>query len=110
MFDEPGISLDDLPWIHRDQFVYYVEMAHGLGDPTDWPHFRIDLLEALTAAFGLNRHHPDSNGAPAQAIAPRQERALQLLDEIRRRHDPALDWAGFFDALWAGRHRIRADL
>ncbi|MBA2529269.1 MAG: hypothetical protein H0V19_04805 [Euzebyales bacterium] len=54
MFDRPGIGVEDLAWIHRDQFVYYVQLAHALGDPTDWSGLRHDLLRALTAAFGLD--------------------------------------------------------
>ena len=33
MFDRPGIDLDDLVWIHRDQFVHYLQLAFALGDP-----------------------------------------------------------------------------
>lgn len=33
MFDKPGIGPEDLAWIERDPYVYYVEMAHHLGDP-----------------------------------------------------------------------------
>ncbi len=54
MFDGPGIGVEDLAWIHRDQFVHYVQLAHALGDPTDWSRLRHDLLRALTAAFGLD--------------------------------------------------------
>ena len=105
MFHRPGIGLDDLPWIHRDQYVHYVELAHALSNPHDWPLLRRDLLDALTAAFGLDRGH--RNGHPFTA---RQRRALEVLDEIRYEHDPATDWPAFFDALWERRHTIRADL
>ena len=105
MFDRPGIGLDDLPWIHRDQYVHYVELAHALSNPHDWPQLRRDLLDALTAAFGLGRG--DSNG---YAFTSQQRRALVVLDEIRGQHDPATDWPAFFDALWQRRHAIRPDL
>lgn len=57
MFDEPGIDLgSDLAWIQRDQYVYYLEMAHALGvlgNPDDWASFRADLAEALAAHDGM---------------------------------------------------------
>ena len=104
MFDRPGIGLDDLPWIHRDQYAHYVELAHALSNPHDWPLLRRDLLDALTAAFGLGR------GNDTDRLTPRQHRALEVLDELRDQHDPATDWPAFFDALWQRRHTIRPDL
>jgi hypothetical protein len=53
VFDQPGIGVEDLAWIHRDRFVHYAQLAHALGDSEDWPRLRHDLLRALTAAFGL---------------------------------------------------------
>jgi hypothetical protein len=103
MFDEPGIGVEDLAWIYRDQYVHYVQLAHALGDPADWTHFRDDLLRALTAAFGLN---PSNAGG---GLAPRQRRALEVLDVTRQHHDPATDWPAFFDLLWSRRHAIRSD-
>lgn len=103
MFDEPGIGVEDLAWIHRDQFVHYVELAHGLGDPGDWPRFRQDLFRGLTAAFGLD-------AGLADGLAPGEHHALQVLDQIRRQHDPATNWPAFFDVIWSRRHAIRADL
>ena len=105
MFDLPGISVDDLPWIHREEFVHYVELAYALGDPGDWPHLRTDLLRALTAAFGL-----DGDAMASGGLTHRQQRALGLLDDVRRQHDPASNWPAFFDTLWSRRHAIRADL
>ncbi|HEX2029175.1 MAG TPA: hypothetical protein VHF25_14370 [Nitriliruptorales bacterium] len=105
MFDRPGIGIDDLPWIHRDQFVHYVELAHALSDPHDWPQLREGLLRALTAAFGL-----DAGNRNGHRLTTSQRRALELLDEIRCHHDPAADWSAFFDTLWARRHAIRPDI
>jgi hypothetical protein len=105
MFVRPGIGLRDLPWIHRDQYVHYVELAHALSTPHDWPLLRRDLLNALSAAFGLGRG--DGN---AHRFTARQHRALEVLDEIRCQHDPATDWPAFFNALWKRRHAIRPDL
>lgn len=54
VFDQPGIDLDhDLAWIHRDQYVYLIEIAHALGNPDDWASFRDDLAEALAAHDGM---------------------------------------------------------
>ena len=104
MFERPGIGADDLAWIHRDQFVHYVQLAHALGDPGKWPCFREDLRRALTAAFGLGADNVAGN------LVQGQQRALEVLDQIRRHHDPATDWPTFFDTLWDRRHAIRPDL
>lgn len=110
MYDEPGIHLDrDLKWIHRDQYVYYLEMAYHLGDPTDWASFRSDLAEALSAAFSLDRTPPWADQRSTEDLRTR-ERVLDVLDAIRFRHHPADDWDGFFDALWDRRSELRADL
>ena len=105
LFDQPGISIRDLDWIHRDQFVHYVELAHALGDPSDWAGFREDLLRAVAAAFGLAAD--DSNG---EGHTQTSGHALQIIDQAREEHDPATDWPGFFDLLWSRRHAIRPDL
>ena len=103
MFDRPGIGVEDLAWIHRDQFVHYVQLAHALGDPGDWSRLRQDLLRALTAAFGLDA---GTGFAPTQ----QQTGALQLLDEIHRQHDQATHWPTFLETLWRRRQDIRGDL
>lgn len=107
MFDRPGVGIgvDDLAWIYRDEFVHYVELAHALGDPGDWPRFQEDLLRALTAAFGLDARDVNGHG-----LTPRQRVARELLDGLHLRHDPATDWPAFFDTLWSRRHAIRPDL
>ncbi len=105
MFDQPGIGIEDLPWIHRDQYVHYVQLAHAFCDADDWPRLRQDLLHALTAAFGLDPC--DANG---EGLTPSQRRALGVLDEICPHHNPATDWPAFFDTLWTRRHAIRPDL
>ncbi len=105
MFDQPGIGVEDLPWIHRDQFVHYVELAHALGDPDDWSRFREDLLGALTAAFGL-----DARGVNGDRSTPPEHQALQVLEQVRCQHDPAIDWPAFSELLWSRRHAIRPDL
>jgi hypothetical protein len=105
MDEQYGFGVDDLPWIYRDQFVYYGQLAHSLADPHDWPQFRQELLDALTSAFVL-----DSGGVARGSLTDSQRRALAVLDELRRIHDPATDWPAFFDALWARRHAIKVDL
>lgn len=106
MFHRTGIGLDDLEWIHRDQFVYYVELANTLNISHDWPLLRRHLLDALIAAFGLNDEDQDDSRNPT----PPQRRTLAVLDKIRDQHDPATDWHSFLDALWKQRHTIRPDL
>lgn len=105
MFDQPGIGVEDLPWIQRDQFVHYLQLARSLGDGHDWPRLRLDLLGGLTAAFGLNARHTH-----ADELTPSQCGVLELLDEVRHQHNPATDWPAFFDTLWTRRHAIRPDL
>ena len=105
MFERPGIGIEDLPWIHRDQFIHYLGLAHDLSDPNDWPRFRNDLLQALTAAFGL-----DAGNANGEKPTPSQRRALDVLDEIRLHHNPATSWPAVFDTLWTRRHAMRPDL
>ncbi len=111
MFEEPGIGVDDLTWIQRDQFVYYVEMEHELSGPRDWPRFRDNLVEALNAAFGLDSVAVNADPTAAQLTMPsRRLQALEVLEEIRSQHDPATDWSRFFDALWESRRALRDDL
>lgn len=105
MFSQPGIGVEDLAWIHRDQFVHYVELAHALGDPEDWTRFRDELLGALTAAFGLV-----GRGLNGDRLTPAEHHTLHILDQIRWRHDPATEWPAFFALLWKRRHAIRHDL
>ncbi len=105
MFDRPGIGVEDLPWIHRDQFVHYVQLARNLSDGHDWPRLREDLLRGLTAAFGL-----DACLAHADKLTAWQDDLVELLDEVRHQHDPATDWPAFFDTLWHRRLAIRPDL
>lgn len=110
LFDRPGIELDrDLEWIHRDQYVYYLEVAHALGDPADWASFRSDLAEALAAAFSLQRTPPWAEDRGDHDRRTR-ERVLDILDSMRFRHHPAADWDGFFDDLWERRSKLRDDL
>lgn len=108
MFGEDGIGLDDLDRIEREEFVHYVETARALGDPTDWPRFREELVAALTAALGLD--YLDGCMSPEHAeegIQRRQERARDLLEQLHAQHDPATEWPRFSDAVWENRSRLR---
>ena len=105
MLSQPGIGLEDLPWIHRDQFVHYVELAHALSDPDDWARFRDDLVRGLIAAFGL-----DAQGVDGHQLTPLKHHALLVLDQVRHQHDPVTAWPAFFELLWSRRHAIRPDL
>lgn len=110
MFTQPGIGLEDLAWIRRDQFIYYVELERGLHDPRDWPGFRERLVEALMAAFALNLG-PGVRGADGMRESEGSRgRVRRLLEEVRAGHDPVLDWLGFREALWEARTRLRGDL
>ena len=93
-----GIGVEDLAWIHRDQFLHYLTVTRATSDPTDWPRFRDAVVEALEASFGLA---PEETG-PAGA--------LSVVEDVRRTHDPATDWQGFLDELWRQRRSIRPDL
>ena len=98
-------------FITRDQFVYYVTLAREQGDPADWPAFRVELVAALTAAWGLDTRWTDLDATAQQAqVDQRRRRAFALVDDVRARHDPLGDWAGFFDALWAERSPLREAL
>lgn len=98
MRNRHGISVDDLAWIHRDQFVHYLTVAREGHDPADWPIFRAAVLDALVAAFGLEPDHPTPTGI------------VEVLDTIHQAHDPRDAWLEFMSALWARRHTIRPDL
>ena len=98
-----GIGIDELAWVRRDQFVYYVTMARELHDPHRWPTFRLRLLEALEAAGGIAWIRVDRDLAGEQARTDRRRRqALGLLERVRAGYDPAVCWAGFFEALYDG--------
>lgn len=105
MFDRPGIGVEDLPWIQRDQFVHYMHLAHARADGQSWPQLRQDLMRGLAAAFGLDAGHAHGDQYTAW-----EGGVLELLDKVRHQHDPATEWPAFFDTLWSRRHNIRPDL
>lgn len=50
-----GISLEDLPGIYREEYLYAVELARGQHDPcSDWEGFRETLWGYLVRVFGLD--------------------------------------------------------
>lgn len=102
MIAQRGIGVDDLAWIQRDQFVHYLTVARATTDPDHWPTFRQAVVEALTAAFGLD------NCADAHDL--RQSTAIEVLDAIRSTCDPATSWPEFMASLWERRQTIRPDL
>ena len=97
MNHHPGIGVDDLPWIHREQFVHYLTVARSTDDATDWLTFRHVLLEALAAALGLDDEEARLRGA-------------EVLDSARRDYDPAARWSEFMEAIWAKHHELRPDI
>ena len=91
-------------WIERDQFAYYLTLAYLTADPEDWPTFRRALHGALVATLYLDRHLDADTPA---CDAPDQQHALQLLDDIRQRYNPAVTWAGFVLELWTRRREFQ---
>lgn len=96
MLDGTGIGVEDLAWIHRDQFVHYLAGARATNDPCVWSGFRLAVGDALAAAFGL-----DDNEVAA---------ALAVVDQVHRLRDAASEWHEFLDELWRRRRAIRVDL
>lgn len=107
-FETSGIGPEELAAIQRDEFVYYTTIAYMQADATDWPALRQALLGALVAALGLWR--PPTQPDPSstwRANARMQRQALELLDRVGARYDPAINWAGFLLELWEHRHQLR---
>lgn len=100
MFDQVGVTADDVAWIRRDQFVYFVELERAGSDPCDWPRFREAVNAAVLAAWGLEHSDGPSAVAGVAGAAEAEHRVLQVLDRVRARHDPAVDWSGFLDGLY----------
>lgn len=101
VFDRVGVTAGDLAWIRRDQFVYFVELERAGSDPSDWTRFREAMYAAVVAACGLD--HLDGPSVDARMAGPSEttrRRALQVLDVVRARHDPAADWPGFLDGVY----------
>ena len=98
-----GISVNDVAWIQRDQFLHYINGARRDGDPDDWASFRLVLADALDAAFGFE-------GADTPCPDAHRRAALDVVDRSRATSDPVSCWASFVDGVWAGRREIRPDL
>lgn len=101
---EGGIGPEELAEIERDEFVHYLPLAYVLGDPRDWPRFRPQLLDALTAARALEAIVLDRDPIAEQLrVLRRRQAALDLIEDVRRRYDPTTAWPAFFEALWEQR-------
>lgn len=51
---ERGFSIEDLPGIYREEFLYAAEVARAKYDPClQWVEFRDTLWNYLIRAFGL---------------------------------------------------------
>lgn len=98
---EPGIDIEDLASIERDQFVYFMAMEHELNDPTDWPKFREGLVNALAVAYGWD--------PSAEAWSQRRQHAVDVLDGARGAANPSTDWLKFRDKVWQGIRIARSD-
>lgn len=90
MFDGPGISVDDVAVIEREQFVYFMEMERETGDVSDWSAFRAGLGDAIATALGWE-----------PADAQRGAEVIALLDAACEVADPSTDWPRFSDEVWA---------
>ena len=87
---EHGIGQEEIAWIQRDQFAYYLEVERRIADPADWEDFRLRLVVALTAAWGLDTRYP-ARLLRHELLSIPQRRALHLLDHIHQDHDPSTD-------------------
>lgn len=53
--DEPGITIEDLPDIYREGFLYVIEMARARHDPSkEWRAFSEYIGQGLIRVFGLD--------------------------------------------------------
>lgn len=103
----------------RCQPYSYLAASHTVSHPETGPRrdgqgtggtmMRLDLAEALAAAFSLYRTPPWADRRSTEDMRTRQQ-VLDVLDSVRFRHHPAGDWDSFFDALWERRSELRNDL
>jgi hypothetical protein len=102
--DEPGIPLRLVPWLERMQFQRSVTDTYRAQRPDDWPLFHDALYQALSAEFGLDctwaNRDPRSEDT---RLDDHHRRLTQLLDQARRRFDPAAHWEEFREIVWGGR-------
>lgn len=97
--------------VTREQYVHFVTLAHERGEVANWSSFRLKLLAALNAAWGLDTRWGHRTAAQNDWVtAQRHRRTLDVLDALRATIDPAEDWPAFFEALWQARAAIRADV
>ncbi len=102
-------SAEGMEAILRHEFIYWLTVTVLLGDPSDWPRFRVQLVRALASAFFFDTDR--GLGARAESdelAAARQHELLELLDETRESWEPDRNWTGFVLELWEQRVRIRA--
>lgn len=104
MFEVPGIDAGDVAWIERDQFIYFTEVERGLSDPNEWPRFKRDLARALTIALALPAMESNDDRG-SSGVSPT---VAAVLERVRRRHDPAVEWELFQDRLWQNRRSLLA--
>lgn len=96
-------GLEDLDRIGRFQFDHFVGQARREVDRVDWPTLRGRLLDALTAAGGIEWVASDTVPSSDQMRTIRRRATADLLlDQVRERHDPAQEWPAFRAALLAG--------
>ena len=98
-----GISVNEVAWIQREQFLHFINGARRDGNPDDWASFRLVLADALDAAFGFESADTPCPDAHRRA-------ALDVVDRSRATSDPVSCWASVVDGVWARRREIRPDL
>ena len=106
---EHGVGPEEIGWIQREQFAYFLEAERRITDPADWRTFRLRLVVALTASWGLDTRYP-AHLLRHELLSIPQRRALHLLDHIHLHRNPVSDWTAFREALWTRRHELRHDL
>lgn len=101
--DSHPAGLADLARVRRSQFDHFVGQARHEANLEDWPTLRCRLLDALTAAGGLEWAASDTAPSGVQLRTIRRRASVEaLLDQVRERHDPARAWPAFRAALLAG--------
>lgn len=92
--DGRGMSFDE-------RFDEQVGWAYRHGMVGSWEVFRCELHAALAQVCGLGGDDVDPEDRAAMIRLGQRHRDLELIvEQARATADPAIDWAGCYDALW----------